>query len=102
MVAVEVASIEAGMGECWKIRGMLEDQKYNSINIVSSTKYLGVFIHSKLNFKERILTLENKIARSVGILSKVRYNFPLKTVLQLYHVFIHPLLIYGIVVWGST
>ena len=68
----------------------------------SSTKYLGVFIDNKLNFEEHILTLENKIARSVGILSKVRYNFPLKTLLQLYHALIHPLLTYGIVVWGST
>ena len=74
----------------------------NLINIVSSTQYLGVFIDNKLNFKEHILTLENKIARSVGILSKVRYNFPLKTLLQLYHALIHPLLTYGIVVWDST
>ena len=70
----------------------------NPINNVSSTKYLGVFIDNILNFKEHILTLENKIARSVGILSKVRYNFPLKTLLQLYHALIHPLLTYGIVV----
>ena len=63
---------------------------------------MGVFIDNKLNFKEHILTLENKIARSVGILSKVRYNFPLKTLLQLYHALIHPLLTYGILVWGST
>ena len=55
----------------------------NPINIVSSTKYLGAFIDNKLNFKEHILTLENKIARSVGVLSKVYYNFPLKTLLQL-------------------
>ena len=80
----------------------LHSNNDNPINIVSSTKYLGVFIDNKLNFKEHILTLENKIARSVGILSKVRYNFPLKTLLQLYHVLIHPLLTYGIVVWGST
>ena len=38
----------------------------------------------------------------MGILSKVRYNFPLKTLLQLCNALIHPLLIYGIVVWGST
>ena len=63
---------------------------------------MGVFIDNKLNFKEHILTLENKIARSVGILSKVRYKFPLKTLLQLYHALIHPLLTYGIVVLGST
>ena len=30
------------------------------------------------------------------------YNFPLKFLLQLYHALIHPLLTYGIVVWGST
>ena len=63
---------------------------------------MGVFIGNKLDFKEHILTLKNKIARSVGILSKVRYNFPLKTLLQLYHALMHPLLTYGIVVWGST
>ena len=39
----------------------------SSINVVSSTKYLGVVIDNKLNFKEHIQTLEKKIARSVGI-----------------------------------
>ena len=66
-----------------------------TVGIVSSTKHLGVFIDNKLDFKEHILASENKIARSVGILSKVTYNFPLKTLLQLvYHALIHLLLKY--------
>ena len=72
------------------------------INVVSSTKFLGVIIGNKLDFKEHIQTLGKKIARSVGILSKIRHIFPFKTLLQLYHALIHPLLTYGILIWGST
>ena len=38
-----------------------------SINVVSSAKYLGVFIDDKLNFQEHIKHLEKKVSLSVGI-----------------------------------
>ena len=47
-------------------------------------KYLGLIIDSKLNFKGFINHAESKIAKSVGILSGLRYLFPSSTSLLLY------------------
>ena len=69
---------------------------------MSSAKYLGVFIDDKLFFKEQIKVLEVKVARSVGILCKLKHVLPRKTLLQLYHALIHPLLAYGIIILGAT
>ena len=72
------------------------------MTLVSGAKYLGVFIDDKLLFKEQIKVLEVKVARSVGILCKLKHVLPRKTLLQLYHALIHPLLTYGIIIWGAT
>ena len=47
-------------------------------------KYLGVIIDSKLNFKAFINHVETKIAKSVCILSRLRYLFPSSTLLVSY------------------
>lgn len=72
------------------------------IQIVNSFKYLGVILDNKLSFKDHIINLGKKIARSVGIISKLRHYFPSKILLKLYFTLIHPHLMYGILVWGST
>ena len=72
------------------------------MTLVSSAKYLEVFIDNKLLFKEQIKVLEVKVARSVGIMCKLKQVLPRKTLLQLYHALIHPLLTYGIIIWGAT
>ena len=75
---------------------------HTPLNIVTNAKYLGVYIDNKLCFKEQIRVLEGKVARSVGILCKLKQVLPRKTLLQLYHALIHPLLAYGIIIWGAT
>ena len=77
---------------------------YNDVLVPSnnSSKYLGINIDSKLNFQPHLKMIENKLARSVGILSKVRFLFPTSTLLLLYFALIHPHLLFGIVLWGST
>ena len=55
-----------------------------------------------LNFKQHIKMLEGKVARSVGILTKLKYIFPQKVMLQLYHALVYPFLSYGLIIWGST
>ena len=67
----------------------------------NSSKYLGIKIDSKLNFQPHLKMIEYKLARSVGILSKVRFLFPSFTLL-LYFALVHPHLLFGIVLWGST
>jgi len=43
--------------------------------------------------------LEGKVARSVGMLSKLKYLLPRTTLQQLYYAVIHPSLLFGII-WG--
>ena len=74
----------------------------SATNIVDSAKYLGVVIDNELNFKQHIKILEGKVARSVGILSKLRHFFPQNIMLQLYYALVHPFLSYGIIIWGAT
>ena len=68
----------------------------------SSSKYLGVFIDDKLNFKSHIEHLVSKISKCIGILSKLRFLFNSSTLLLLYYSFFHSHLIFGIHLWGST
>ena len=52
---------------------------YNTENIFPSDsyKYLGVILDNRLNFQLHILSLEKRVSRSVGILSQLRFLFPL-------------------------
>jgi len=53
------------------------------VNIVKNVTYLGIIIDDELNFKSHINLLESKVARAVGMLSKVRNLFP-QTTLKFY------------------
>ena len=68
----------------------------------ASSKYLGINLDTKLDFKSHIANIETKISRSVGILSKLRFLFSSSTLLLLYFTLIHTHLFYGIPLWGCT
>ena len=59
-------------------------------------------IDNKLKFKAHIRNIEGRIARSVGILTKLRHLFPSSALLLLYYALIHPHLSFGLAIWGST
>ena len=72
------------------------------ISHVTSTKFLGVIIDDKLKWNLHIIYIKNKIAKSNGILYKIRNFLNKKTLTHLYNSFVLPYLIYGIEVWGNT
>ena len=74
----------------------------SNISVCESSKYLGVTIDHRLSFKLHILSLETRVSRSVGILSKLRSTFPSPTLLLLYHALVQPHLVYVLPLWGST
>ena len=74
----------------------------NIIEKVDKTKFLGIIIDKQLNWKNHILSVANKVSRSVGILGRVRYILPQRTLLTLYYSLVHPHLLYCITVWGNT
>ena len=59
-------------------------------------------IDDKLNFSEHVKLIETKVARAVGILSKLNYQIPQKALLTLYYSLIHPCLLYELVAWSNT
>ena len=49
-----------------------------------SAKYFGVTIDNHLSFNQHISLLENKVARSVGVISKLRIYLPQSSLVILY------------------
>ena len=72
------------------------------LKVKDSVKYLGVTINSRLNFDDHINLFCCKILRSIGGLAKLRRVLPLQDLQNLYYSLIHPHLLYGIIIWGST
>ena len=58
-------------------------------------------IRRQINFKPHILQLETKLAKAVGILSKLRHILPLFAFRLLYFSLIHPYLLYALPIWRS-
>ena len=65
-------------------------------------KYLGIVFDNKLSFKNHIMFLEKKGARSVGIIAKLSYYLPSKSLLTLYYSLVHTNLLYAPMIWAST
>jgi hypothetical protein len=77
------------------IRGEIIEEK-------KSAYYLGVIIDSNLNWKAHVHELSKKLARSIGVLSKLRHFVLTSILLQLYYSNIFPFLIYSVIIWGNT
>jgi len=73
-----------------------------TINEEKSVKYLGVLIDATLSWNIHVTELSKKVARSIGILYKIRPFVNKKIMINLYNSLIYPHLIYAIHVWGST
>ena len=69
---------------------------------VDHVKYLGMYIDKHLSWSVHIQELCKKLSRANGILSKLRYNAPFNTCLQVYYAIFYSQLIYGCNVWGLT
>ena len=67
-----------------------------------SAKYLGVTIDNHLSFNQHITLLENKIARSISVISKLRFYLPQSSLVILYFSLVHTHLLYALPVWAST
>ena len=65
-------------------------------------KYLGVLIDYKLSWKNHIDSIALKISKTIGLLSKLRYFVPHKTLVNIYNSLVTPYLHYGLTVWGQA
>ena len=72
------------------------------IDLVQSTKFLGLFIDNKLSWKKHTTYLSKLISRNIGIINKLKLTFPSNILLDLYCTLILPYLNYGILAWGNS
>ena len=72
------------------------------IDKVKYTKFLGVYIDEKLNWKKHISYISGKVSRGLGVILKARKLLPLSTLKTLYFSFIYPFFTFCNQVWGSA
>ena len=79
------------------------DIKLNNQNVqlVQSTKFLGVNIDDNLTWCNHVNYIVGKICYTIGILSKLRSFVPLRILTNLYNALILPHLSYCNIVWGN-
>lgn len=65
-------------------------------------KYLGVYIDDKVSWTYQIKHINNKIAKNIGIMYKLRHYLSLKMLRQLYYNLIYPYINYALLSWGNT
>ena len=74
----------------------------NKISLSHKFVLLGVIIDENLNFKVHIEAAVAKLARTTGILYKIKNSLSRQAKLNYYYGFIYPFLTYNILIWGST
>ena len=68
----------------------------------STMKFLGVILDDRISWKSHIQTINNKIAKNISILYKLKPFLTINTLKCLYFAFINSYLTYCNIVWAST
>ena len=71
------------------------------IEKISNFKLLGIHIDDKLNYISHIKHVIKKLSFVSYVLSR-SYNLPKTILKKIYYAFGHPIIMYGISIWGST
>src|SRR6218665_2037014 len=72
------------------------------IPVVSTTKFLGVYLDRYLTWNYRTDQIASNVAKNIGILSRISYLLPSNIRINLYYTLIHPSLAYCNLVWASN
>jgi hypothetical protein len=73
-----------------------------TLDTVTKTKFLGVMLDNRLDWKAHTLYISQKIAKSIGILTLARKVLTRNTLIQLYYAFIFPYITYCNIAWGNA
>ena len=74
----------------------------HSIDEVQYTRFLGVYIDDKLNWKKHIAYISGKVSRGIGLIVKARIVLNASALTTLYYSFIYPFSTYCNHVWGCA
>ena len=73
-----------------------------AIQQTNYVKYLGILIDSQLTFKDHVMAVSKKIARTTGAMYRIRPYVNDKTLKMIYNSLLYPHLLYGIPIWGNA
>ena len=73
-----------------------------SIGEIQNTKFLGIIIDNKLNWKDHISSIAGRVSLGVGMIIKARNYLNRNGLMCLYYSFVWPYFIYCNHIWGST
>ena len=71
----------------------------HNIDCKSYTRYLGIYLDE---WESQIQRVNNKLAKNVGIIDKLRHYLDFHMLKQLYHTLIYPYLNYALAHWGAA
>ena len=74
----------------------------NELEVVQTTKYLGLQIDCSLDWKEQIKAVCMKVSRAIGFLRHAKYFLPLASLKTLYTGIVEPHFRYCCSVWGCA
>ena len=74
----------------------------NPIERVTSTKFLGIYIDEKLNWKTHVDKLSKVVSRNTGVIYKLRSCIPQEVLFILYSTLILSYINYGMLAWGKS
>ena len=72
----------------------------DELALVQSSRYLGVYVDTSLNWKEHIKSVSEKVLRALGILRNAKSFLPLESLKTLYLGVVEPHFQYCCSVWG--
>ena len=72
------------------------------ITATNEIKYLGVIIDNKITWIPHITYVKNKVSQGIGIMFIARNYLERNTLINLYHSYTYPYLIYCIEAWGNA
>ena len=72
----------------------------DELDVVQKTKYLGVQIDNKLDWKEHIKTVSLKVSRAIGFLKHAKSFLPEKSLRAMYTGIVEPHFRYCCSIWG--
>ena len=76
--------------------------KKHKVQRVKSIKFLGVLLDENLSWKDHIKYIENKVAKNIGLLYRVKQFLDKNSLLTLYYSYIHTYMNYANLPWVST
>ena len=74
----------------------------NTIARVTEFNFLGVILHSHMMWNKHINHISMKIARSIGIMYRLRNVYPESVLVTIYNTLILPHFHYCLLLWGSV